>query len=117
MADAVIEAGNPRRETARPTAEHLLEAFRDITLTIIEGLQQTARHVTALSPLQQRIRRFWAFRQRCIQGFAPFLLNRLKNERTVRGRLSAYRLCCIDSGRRSAFWIRNGNERSADGGR
>jgi hypothetical protein len=30
VADAVIEAGNPRRETARPTAEHLLEAFRDI---------------------------------------------------------------------------------------
>jgi len=52
---AGLYAGNPRRETVRPTAEHLLEAFRDITLTIIEGLQQTDRHVTALSPLQQRI--------------------------------------------------------------
>jgi transposase len=52
---AGLYAGNPRRETARPTAERLLEAFRDITLTIIEGPQQTARHLTALSPLQQRI--------------------------------------------------------------
>lgn len=52
---AGLSAGNPRRETARPTAERLLEAFRDITLTSIEGPQQTARHLTALSPLQQRI--------------------------------------------------------------
>jgi transposase len=52
---AGLYAGNPRRETARPTAEHLLEAFRDITLTIMEGPQQTARHLTVLSPLQQRI--------------------------------------------------------------
>jgi transposase len=52
---AGLYAGNPRRETARPTAEHLLEAFRDITLTIMEGPQQTNRHLTALSPLQQRI--------------------------------------------------------------
>jgi transposase len=52
---AGLYAGNPRRETARPTAEHLLEAFRDITLTIIEGPHQTDRHLTALSPLQQCI--------------------------------------------------------------
>jgi transposase len=52
---AGLYAGNPQRETARPTAEHLLEAFRDITLTIMEGPQQTDRHLTALSPLQQRI--------------------------------------------------------------
>jgi transposase len=51
---AGLYAGNPRRETARPTAECLLEAFRDLTLTIIEGPQQTERHLTALSPLQQR---------------------------------------------------------------
>jgi transposase len=52
---AGLYAGNPRRETVRPTAERLLEAFRDITLTILEGPQQTDRHLTALSPLQQRI--------------------------------------------------------------
>src|SRR2546428_3149154 len=52
---AGLYAGNPRRETARPTAEHLLEAFLDITLTIMEGPEPTDRHLTALSPLQQRI--------------------------------------------------------------
>jgi transposase len=50
-----LYAGNPRRVTARPTAEHLLEAFEDIILTIVKGPQQIVRHMTALSPLQQRI--------------------------------------------------------------
>jgi transposase len=52
---AGLYAGNPKRATARPTAEHLLEAFRDITLTIIKGPQPTYCHLTALSPLQQHI--------------------------------------------------------------
>jgi transposase len=52
---AGLYAGNPRRATDRPTAERLLEAFQDITLTIRKGPQQTDRHVTALNPLQQRI--------------------------------------------------------------
>jgi transposase len=53
---AGLYAGNPRRETARPTAERLLEAFEGITLTVVvKGCQQTDRHVTTLSPLQQRI--------------------------------------------------------------
>ena len=52
---AGLYAGNPKRETPRPTAERLLEAFQEITLTIMEGPQQTYRHLTALSPLQQRI--------------------------------------------------------------
>jgi hypothetical protein len=34
---AGLYAGNPRRETDRPTAERLLEAFQDITLSIIQG--------------------------------------------------------------------------------
>src|SRR5436189_5058950 len=41
---AGLYAGNPRRETARPTAERLLEAFEDITLTIVKGSQQAARY-------------------------------------------------------------------------
>src|SRR5437879_4139827 len=50
------EAGNPRRETARPTAERLLEAFEGLTLTVVvTGCQQTERHITTLSPLQQRL--------------------------------------------------------------
>jgi transposase len=52
---AGLYAGNPKRETDRPTAERLLEAFQDITLTLIKGPHQTDRHVTALRPLQQRI--------------------------------------------------------------
>ncbi len=52
---AGLSAGNPKRATARPTAERLLEAFEDITLTSVKGPQQTDRYVTALSPLQQRI--------------------------------------------------------------
>jgi len=52
---AGLYAGNAKRETARPTAERLLEAFRDITLTILEGPQQMSRHLTPLSPLQQRV--------------------------------------------------------------
>jgi len=52
---AGLYAENAKRETARPTAERLLEAFQDITLTVIEGPHQTYRHLTALRPLQQRI--------------------------------------------------------------
>jgi transposase len=66
---AGLYAGNPKRETARPTAERLLEAFQAITLTIIERPQQTARHVTALSPLQQRILE--------VLGFSSALYTRL----------------------------------------
>jgi transposase len=50
---AGLYAGHPKRETARPTAERLLEAFQEITLTVIELPQQTFRHVTPLSPLQR----------------------------------------------------------------
>jgi transposase len=66
---AGLYAGNPRRATARPTAEHLLEAFEDITLTIVKGPQRLVRHMTALSPLQQRILELF--------GFSPELYTRL----------------------------------------
>jgi transposase len=66
---AGLYAGNPKRETDRPTAERLLEAFQDITLTIVKGPQQTERYVTALSPLQQRILE--------ILGFSSKLYTRL----------------------------------------
>jgi transposase len=52
---AGLYAGNPRRHTARPTTERLLKAFRGITLTIVCLPEQTVRHVTPLSDLQQRI--------------------------------------------------------------
>jgi hypothetical protein len=50
-----LSAGNAQRETARPTAERLLEAFSEMTLTIIKEPQQTLGHLSALSPLQQRM--------------------------------------------------------------
>jgi transposase len=66
---AGLYAGNPRRTTDRPTAERLLEAFQDITLTLRKGPQQTNRHVTALNPLQQRILE--------VLGFSSALYTRL----------------------------------------
>lgn len=50
-----LYAGNPRRQTARPTTERLLKAFRGITLTVVHLPQQTIRHITPLSGLQRRI--------------------------------------------------------------
>jgi transposase len=50
-----LYAGNPKRKTARPTAERLLEAFQELTLTVIELPQQVIRHVTPLSSVQLRI--------------------------------------------------------------
>jgi len=48
-------AGNPKRATTHPTTERLLEAFQQITLTTVVEPHQIRRHVTALSPLQQRV--------------------------------------------------------------
>jgi len=52
---AGLYAGNPRRTTARPTAEAILETFQDVTLTVIQEPHQTRRHLTPLSQLQQHI--------------------------------------------------------------
>jgi hypothetical protein len=64
----VLYVGNPKRETPRPTAEILLAAFKEITLLLIEvklpesddpgklyAKNEVYAHLTALSPLQQRI--------------------------------------------------------------
>lgn len=50
-----LYAGNPKRQTAHPTTERLLKAFQGITLTLVQLPNQTIRHVTPLSELQQRI--------------------------------------------------------------
>jgi len=52
---AGLYVGNPKRETPRPTAEILLAAFKEITLLLIEVKNEVYAHLTALSPLQQRI--------------------------------------------------------------
>jgi transposase len=46
---------NPRKATARPTAERLLQAFVPITLTQVHLPEQVVCHVTPLTPVQQQI--------------------------------------------------------------
>ncbi len=80
---AGLYAGNPKRATTHPTTERLLEAFQEITLTLVIEPHQTRRHVTALSPLQQRVV--------ALLGFTPTIYTKLagdsseprENERTV----------------------------------
>jgi transposase len=50
-----LYAGNPQRQTSRPTTERLLRAFRGVTLTVVRLPERTIRHVTPLSDLQRRI--------------------------------------------------------------
>ena len=50
-----LYAGQAPRATARPTAERLLAAFREVTLTIIDLPGGVVRHLTPLTLLQQRI--------------------------------------------------------------
>jgi transposase len=64
-----VYAGNPKRATAQPTAERLLEAFREITLTVIQTAEWSYRHLTPLSVVQQRIL--------TLLGFSPDLYRRL----------------------------------------
>jgi transposase len=61
---AGLYAGNSQRETARPTAERLLEAFQEVTLTVLEGVEHAYRHLTALSPLQEHILALLGFSSR-----------------------------------------------------
>lgn len=58
---AGLYAGNPKRITAKPTAERLLEAFQEITLTVIREPNQTHHHLTTLSKLQLRILELMGF--------------------------------------------------------
>jgi transposase len=61
---AGLYAGNPKRETARPTAERLLEAFQEVTLTVVEGVHRVHHYLTTLSPLQARILELLGFSSR-----------------------------------------------------
>jgi transposase len=50
-----LYAGNPKRATLMPTAERLLEAFKDITLLLLPHSGQDLRYLTPLTGLQERI--------------------------------------------------------------
>jgi transposase len=66
---AGLYAGNPQRATAQPTAERLLEAFQELTLTIMQEGTHIRRHLTPLSKLQQCIL--------ALLDFTPHLYTRL----------------------------------------
>ncbi len=67
---AGLFAGNPKRRTAQPTAERLLETFRDITLTIVSAPGLVQRHVTPLAALQQQILALCGFSAAVYRRFA-----------------------------------------------
>jgi transposase len=50
-----LHAENPKKPSATPTSERLLQSFSKITLTIIEFPDRIVRHVTPLTTLQVRI--------------------------------------------------------------
>ena len=52
---AGLYAGNPKRTTALPTAESLLDAFQEINLNVATIGQEVQRYMTPLSDLQQKI--------------------------------------------------------------
>ena len=52
---AGLYAGNPKRATAKPTAELLLRAFRGITLTVMKINGTLHYFLSALSERQRRI--------------------------------------------------------------
>jgi len=69
---AGLFAGNPKRHTAQPTTERLLEAFGNITLTVVSAPGFVQRHITPLSPLQQQIL--------TLLGFSPAVYFRLADD-------------------------------------
>jgi transposase len=52
---AGLSVGNPKRATARPTTERLLNGIEGLTLTIIREGRRQRDHLTALSRVQRRI--------------------------------------------------------------
>ena len=52
---AGLYAGNPTRATHRPTAEALLEAFKDIHLSVVTLGEQVHRYLTPPTALQKSI--------------------------------------------------------------
>lgn len=50
-----MSVGNPKRATARPTAECLLEDFQGLTLTILREGRRRRSHLTPLARVHRRI--------------------------------------------------------------
>lgn len=69
---AGLYAGNHKRRTNQPTAEHLLKAFDEVTLTVISTSTSTQRHIPQLSSLQQEIL--------SLLGFTPAIYSQLTDD-------------------------------------
>lgn len=69
---AGLFAGNPKRRTAQPTTERLLEAFNEMTLTIVSGPGFVQRHLPPLSALQLQIL--------ALCGFSPAVYTQLTDD-------------------------------------
>jgi len=67
-----LYSGNPKRQTARPTTERLLRAFRYIDLSVVRLPDQTIHHVTPLSELQKRILVLLGIEPAIYEGLMPF---------------------------------------------
>ena len=67
-----LYAGNPKRRTNQPTAERLLEAFSEVTLTIVRTSEFIQRHITPLSSLQKDIL--------ALLGFTPAIYLQLTDD-------------------------------------
>jgi transposase len=67
-----LSAGNPKRRTSQPTAEQVLEAFGNLTLTIVHASEFIQRHVTPLSSLQQDLL--------ALGGFSPLIYLQLMDD-------------------------------------
>ncbi len=68
-----LYAGNPKRQTARPTTKRLLKAFGSIYLSVVHLPNQAIRHVTPLSALQKRILVLLGIEPAIYEGLMPFL--------------------------------------------
>lgn len=69
---AGLFAGNPKRRTAQPTTERLLEAFNEMTLTMVSGPGFVQRHLPPLSALQLQIL--------ALCGFSPAVYTQLTDD-------------------------------------
>jgi transposase len=54
-----LYAGQPGRQAKRPSAELLLEAFKGISLAVVEAAGEQAAHLPPLTALQQKLLDLW----------------------------------------------------------
>ena len=54
-----LYAGQPGRQAKRPSAELLLQAFKGLSLAIVEAAGQRRAHMTPLTALQQKLLDLW----------------------------------------------------------